>query len=389
MHVLILEARLHCQNAVDVIQELPCAPTASLLHLSCSDFFSTTQQPRRLHDRVIPECLLQMSDVLIAITTVAGHHPLNQSRLAALAGPLTQALASILPSLPPTASTSIAADNTLMMSNTMQPPDTHSGTANTGPREFGVTDESPPTDVRVEVHPDPQGPTGGQSQQAGRGWTQTQSRSVPSNTALDLDALDQAKKTSPVSALSSQLKPGRTPSALTAELGEVNGQRGIPTPIRTESDEAAAADSRDCALPKTAHHQISLDEPATGVSKPESSLGLELPHLPELPQRPEEARGQGLSRHLKSAHQEEESQRQEECRLARHFAFHVLMLLPGEVVQQRAAFWLAHLDGVPDLLHCCVRVATLEDSGVSLSSVWSSVLCILAMPCLHFGPSHN
>lgn len=308
-----------------------------------------------------------MSDVLIAITTVAGHHPVNQTRLAALAGPLTQALASILQSLPPSTSAPTPTDKTLVMRNTMQAPDTHSGAANFGPRQFGAPDESPCVgDVRVEVHPDAQGATGSQSQQAGRGWGQTPPRSMAADPVLDVN-LDQAKTTTPVSALSSQLRPARSSSALTAELDAANDQRGVSTPIGAEFGEAAGADSRDSAVSKTGHHQISLGGLATGVTKPESPLGLELPQLPELPQRPKESRGQGSSRLLESAHQEEESRKQEECRLARHFAFHVLMLLPGEVVQQRAAFWLAHLDGVPDLLHCCVRVATLQDPGVSLS----------------------
>ena len=46
---------------------------------------------------------LQVADVLIAITNIAGQHPLNQARLASLADPLTEALASVLQALPPLA----------------------------------------------------------------------------------------------------------------------------------------------------------------------------------------------------------------------------------------------------------------------------------------------
>ncbi len=65
---------------------------------------------------------------------------------------------------------------------------------------------------------------------------------------------------------------------------------------------------------------------------------------------------------------------QEEVRLVRHFAFHVLMLLPVKVVKKRAGFWLQHVDGVPDLLHCCVKVATLQDPQVRLSCLACAAL---------------
>ncbi len=76
-------------------------------------------------------------------------------------------------------------------------------------------------------------------------------------------------------------------------------------------------------------------------------------------------------------------QRQEEVRLVRHFAFHVLMLLPVEVVKKRAGFWLQHVDGVPDLLHCCVSVATLQDPQVRVPEGF------LAQHVVHSSCSHG
>ena len=316
--------------------------------------------------------------MLIAITNVAGQHPLNQARLASLADPLTEALASVLQALPPLASaataviTSSQPDHAHQQQDEQQHSDRHEPS-----RQISITDEME-GNIPIEVHPQavcvtPEltiselQPAGGHHSHSSYAAPATPAGSGSHQAGITAAA---------VSALTAQLKPARPASALTAQLQSPESAEVTLPSINAHP----AASKAGPSSPRSSSHtpQISLGGAAAELSRPESPLGLELPqlpessqqlelsHTPELPQQPAASEGHKPSRAHGSS-QQERMQSQEEVRLVRHFAFHVLMLLPAEVVKTRAGFWLQHVNGVPDLLHCCVRVATLQDPLVRLS----------------------
>jgi len=311
--------------------------------------------------------------VLIAITNIAGQHPLNQARLASLADPLTEALASVLQALPPLAPaatamvTSLQPDHPHRQQGEQQPSDRHEPS-----RQISTTGKTKTEgNASIEIHPQAGHVTSeltfSESQPAGEVHSPS---SYAAAAAPAGPGSHQAGTTAAVSALSAQLKPTRPASALTAQLQSPENAEATPSSITAHP----AASGNAHSSPRSSNHtpQISLGGAAAELSRPESPLGLELPESsqqlepsprPESPQQPAASQGHEPS-HVHGSSEEERMRRQEEVRLVRHFAFHVLMLLPAEVVQKRAGFWLQHVDGVPDLLHCCVRVATLQDPQV-------------------------
>ncbi|DBA85814.1 TPA: hypothetical protein ACH3X1_005366 [Trebouxia sp. C0004] len=316
---------------------------------------------------------LQVTDMLIAITNIAGQHPLNQARLASLAEPLTEALASVLQALPPLALAATAVVTSSQTDHPHQQQDEQQHSDGHKPsRQVSITDESKTEgNVPIEVHPQavcvPPELTVSESQPSGglHSHCSYAAAATPAGSGSH-----QAGITAAVSALSAQLKPTRPASALTAQLQSPGSAEATPSGINAHPAASGGAPS----LPILSSHtpQISLGGAAAELSRSESLLGLELPQLPESSrqlepsqtpessQQPTASQGHEPS-HAHGSSQEESMQHQEEVRLVRHFAFHVLMLLPAEVVKKRAGFWLQHADGVPDLLHCCVRVATLQD----------------------------
>ena len=321
--------------------------------------------------------ILQVADVLIAITNIAGQHPLNQARLASLAEPLTEALASVLQALPPLTSASTAVvtssqpDHPHQQQDEQQPSDRHEPS-----RQISNTGESKiERNASDEVHPQADHVTSELSvselQPAGEVHSPS-SYEAAANPAGS--GSHQAGVTAAVSALSAQLKPTRPASALTAQLQSPENAEATPSSVKAHP---AASGGAPRGSPRSSSQtpQISLGAAAAELSRPESPLGLELPESsrqleppqsPESPQQPAASQAHQPS-HAHGSSEEERMQHQEEVRLARHFAFHVLMLLPAEVMKKRAGFWLQHVDGVPDLLHCCVRVATLQDPQVRSS----------------------
>ena len=315
--------------------------------------------------------IVQVADVLIAITNIAGQHPLNQARLASLADPLTEALASMLQALPPLASaatavvTSSQPDHPHQQQDEQQPSDRHEPS-----RQISNLGKSKiEGNASTEVHPQAGHVTSeltvGELQPAGEvhGPSSYAAAATPAASGSH-----QAGTTAAVSALSAQLRPTRLASALTAQL---QSPESAETSIKAHPAPSGVAPSSPTSSSHTP--QISLSGAAAELSRPESPLGLELPESsqqlepsqsPELPQ-PAASQGHEPS-HAHGSSEQARMRRQEEVRLVRHFAFHVLMLLPAEVVKTRAGFWLQHVHGVPDLLRCCVRVATLQDPQVRL-----------------------
>ena len=317
--------------------------------------------------------ILQVADVLIAITNIAGQHPLNQARLASLAEPLTEALASVLQALPPLASASTAVVTFSQPDHPHQQQDEQQQSVRHEPsRQISTMEKAKiKGDVPIEVHP-----------QAGHVTSDlTVSESQPADEVHKPSSYaaaatparsgsHQAGITAAVSALSAQLKPTRPASALTAQL---QSPQSAETSIKAHP--AASGDTPSSPISFSHTPQISLGGAAAALSRPESPLGCELPESsqqlepsqpPDSPQQPAASQAHQPS-HAHGSSEEERMQHQEEVRLARHFAFHVLMLLPAEVIKKRAGFWLQHVDGVPDLLHCCVRIATLQDPQVRSS----------------------
>lgn len=315
--------------------------------------------------------VVQVADVLIAITNIAGQHPLNQARLASLADPLTEALASVLQALPPLALAATAVVTSSQPDHPQQQQDEQQNLDSHEPsRQISITDKlegNVPTEVHSQAARLTPELTVSESQPAGE--VHSPSSYAAAATPVGSGS-HQAGTTAAVSALSAQLKPTKPASALTAQLQSPGSAEATPSSIKAHPAASGGAPSS----PRSSSHtpQISLGGAAAELSRPESPLGLELPEssqqlepsrCPESPQQPTASQGHEPS-HAHGSSQEERTQRQEEVRLVRHFAFHVLMLLPAEVVEKRAGFWLQHVDGVPDLLHCCVRVATLQDPQV-------------------------
>ncbi len=303
-----------------------------------------------------------MIDALIAITNIVGHHPLNQALLASLADPLTDALASLLQSLPPPSVTPTAvatatdpgstptqrADESLTGGGLLT---THSHVSRNESQEEG--------DVAVGVHDQARRTPAGKSEQAGG--------------------------TAAVSALTAQLKAAKLPSALTAQLQATETHESQATETHesqaTETHESQAwpvpgdpkpavdtADGIDAAAAATA---AAADQgpliPDLRASEVDSASAIARAHGTDTPEPsllPDSSHGHEPSEGLDSL-QGEALQAQKENRLARQFVYHVLMLLPAETVRQRAAFWMAHVAGVPEIQHICVKVAVVQDPQVS------------------------
>ena len=287
-----------------------------------------------------------MIDALIAITNIVGHHPLNQALLASLADPLTDALASLLQSLPPPSVTPTAvatatdpgstptqrADESLTGGGLLT---THSHVSRNESQEEG--------DVAVGVHDQARRTPAGKSEQAGG--------------------------TAAVSALTAQLKAAKLPSALTAQLQATETHESQAWPVPGDPKPAVdTADGIDAAAAATA---AAADQgpliPDLRASEVDSASAIARAHGTDTPEPsllPDSSHGHEPSEGLDSL-QGEALQAQKENRLARQFVYHVLMLLPAETVRQRAAFWMAHVAGVPEMQHICVKVAVVQDPQVS------------------------
>lgn len=51
--------------------------------------------------------------------------------------------------------------------------------------------------------------------------------------------------------------------------------------------------------------------------------------------------------------------------LGRRFVYHLLLHLPVDVLRERQAFWMEHAVGLPQLMHCCLGVAVMQEPTVS------------------------
>ena len=297
-----------------------------------------------------------MVQVLIAITNIVGRHPLNQARLASLATPLLESLASLLQSLPL--------------------PGPISGDTSRGTVTVPDSDPSPPLSARptmdAVINMDESQAEGNipiEVHSQARNITAKATGAVPQETGNTAAA---------VSVCRFQLDPVRPASALTAQLtGAVLLPAGALTHNTTSAASAAAADVRstasaaDTAAAAAADADADADASTTiapvradqaGPRGSHDLPGQSTPHTP---------------RAASASSQQHESQHGTEIRLAKQFVYHVLMLLPAVFVRQRAGFWMENAAGLPDLLRCCIAVAVLQDPVVS----YCCFLLLLSTAC--------
>lgn len=262
-----------------------------------------------------------MIAVLIALTNVVSQHATNQALLAALAEPLTQALAAWLPTFP-------------------KPPQI-------------ATPEASLTDghscARTSAQPD------------SAAVQNTKARGPTEGMTFETVIVDPSKKTQKPakSALTIRLKGPKKPSLLTAKL------KG------TMLFEDAVPESHASAKPATSALASQLGGPQattllTGNLKDNTPIEPDILNLSASedstePRRRGSASAQGGVSREWGVGLEEDMQGQ----LARRFTYHVLLHLPVEILKDRQAFWMEHAVGLPELMLNCLAVAAVQDPEVS------------------------
>lgn len=277
---------------------------------------------------------LQMMEVLIVISNVVSRHPDNKNLLACLAQPLTQALASILVSLP--------------SNPTVNPP------------------EAAPCDVSSH--------TGTPAQ--------TDSAALP-HTQIGWHC--QTSVLEPAADDSSARRQMRSMSALTAHFNQINASSMLTAQLKGKQATPANTPQQSLHETHTASKAESPQHPEADNSRTfdsakssdwterklvDSSQKPETPQPPELTpdsnltQKAVPIEGDGLPDPL-------------EVQLARRFTYHVLLHLPAASLEDRQGFWVKHAVGLPELMQCCVEVAVMQSHQVSPCLVkQSSSICM-------------
>lgn len=149
----------------------------------------------------------------------------------------------------------------------------------------------------------------------------------------------------------------------------------------TQSDTAALTNSSTWAEPKSTAHPTAAHDSSCNTQKTTCALTsrLKAPKqislltaqlrntapskaetlAPSAPPQGAASNQRGKSSKKRQRHEDEEVQ------LARRFAYHLLLHLPVDVLKDRQAFWMEHAVGLPQLMHCCLGVAVMQEPTVS------------------------